>query len=418
MMERTLHRTLRTGLICLTLLLPVQAPAMGTRMPDRFGTPAVAPQDINDLLAQALLEISESRLDAALRSIETVLGLRPNFRLAHLIRGDLLLARARPLTGLGSADDARPQEVDALREEARVRLLHFLENPPAGKVPAQLLQMQAGQRYGIVVDAKDSRLYLFENIEGEPRLIRDFYVTIGANGVDKLREGDRKTPLGVYFVTGSLKPAKLGDFYGAGAFPINYPNGWDKAKGKSGHGIWLHGTPSDTYSRPPRASDGCIVLANPDLRDLSRYLQVGVTPVIITQRMQWKDRAEWQSERDALLAQLDLWRRDWEARDVQRYLDHYSEDFVGPGKSREIWTSSKRIAIEAKRWIRIGLDNVSVFRHPGPEDMAVVTFDQDFDSDRFESHTRKRQYWKLEGGRWRIVMEDTLYTRSINNSKA
>src|SRR3546814_8483534 len=49
---------------------------------------------------------------------------------------------------------------------------------------------------------------------------------------------------------------KLPDFYGDGAYPLNYPNEWDKHEGRKGYGIWLHGTPSTTYSRPPRASDG------------------------------------------------------------------------------------------------------------------------------------------------------------------
>jgi murein L,D-transpeptidase YafK len=64
---------------------------------------------------------------------------------------------------------------------------------------------------------------------------------------------------------------KLTDFYGSGAFPINYPNEWDRIRGRNGYGIWLHGTPRDTYSRPPRASDGCIVLSNEDL-DLHSYV--------------------------------------------------------------------------------------------------------------------------------------------------
>jgi murein L,D-transpeptidase YafK len=315
-------------------------------------------------------------------------------------------------------DAAHPQDIQALREEARVRLRQYLEAPPADKMPVYLLQMQAGQRYGLVVDTTSSRLYLFENDNGIPHLVRDYYVTIGANGADKLREGDKKTPLGVYFVTGTLQPAKLGDYYGSGAFPINYPNGWDKAQGKSGHGIWLHGTPSNTYSRPPRDSDGCIVLANPDLKDLSGYLQVGITPVVITDNMTWADRSQWQSERDALLAQLDLWRKDWESRDAERFLKHYAEEFVDTDKKRESWLKSKRSAIEGKKWIRVGIDNISIFRHPGNDDIAVVTFDQDFDSDRYQSRTRKRQYWKLEGDRWVIVFESSIYIRSANNKKA
>jgi hypothetical protein len=91
----------------------------------------------------------------------------------------------------------------------------------------------------------------------------------------------------VYQVTASLPKNKLSDFYGSGTFPISYPNEWDKRHGRKGHGIWLHGTPSDTYGRAARASNGCVVLANGDLDALSRNLQIGLTPVIIGEQIEW-----------------------------------------------------------------------------------------------------------------------------------
>ena len=120
--------------------------------------------------------------------------------------------------------------------------------------PRYLLQLQASQRHAVVVDTRRSRLYLYENVDGQPRFVADYYVSHGRLGIEKMREGDKKTPLGVYQVTGFLPPERLTDFYGAGALPINYPNAWDRKQGRKGHGIWLHGTPSDTFSRPPRAS--------------------------------------------------------------------------------------------------------------------------------------------------------------------
>src|SRR5207253_2380867 len=105
------------------------------------------------------------------------------------------------------------------------------------------------QKHALVVDSRRSRLYVFANADGRPRLIADYYVTLGKNGMEKTREGDQKTPIGVYHVTANLPRQKLTDFYGAGAFPINYPNEWDKRRGRNGHGIWLQGLPSAIYAR-------------------------------------------------------------------------------------------------------------------------------------------------------------------------
>src|SRR5258708_11690335 len=123
-----------------------------------------------------------------------------------------------------------------------------------------------------------ARLYLYQNDSGRPLLVAGYYVRSGKNGPLKVREGDEKTPIGVYHVTARLPQQKLSDFYGSGAFPINYPNEWDRIQGRNGHGIWLHGTPSDTYSRPPRSSNGCVVPANSHLEPLARNLHVGLTP--------------------------------------------------------------------------------------------------------------------------------------------
>ena len=98
----------------------------------------------------------------------------------------------------------------------------------------------------------------------------DFYISLGKNGVEKQRQGDQKTPLGVYRVISARE--RLPDFYGPGAFPLDYPNDWDRLQHRNGHGIWLHGTPSDTYSRAPWATDGCVVLTNEDFAKLSRYV--------------------------------------------------------------------------------------------------------------------------------------------------
>ena len=171
-----------------------------------------------------------------------------------------------------------------------------------------------------------STLYLFENVNGEPRYVSDFYISVGKKGADKVSEGDQNTPLGVYFVNSHLTKDKLTDFYGSGAYPLSYPNEWDKRLGRDGHGIWLHGTPSDTYSRPPRASNGCVVLANNDLNDLGSHLQIGVTPVIIASKIDWSDEAD-RTERSALLKEIEQWRSDWASRNTEAYLTHYARDF-------------------------------------------------------------------------------------------
>jgi murein L,D-transpeptidase YafK len=381
-----------------------------------FGVPSTlspAKGARSDVTADALLaavyeEIIGGHLDAALQDIEGLIRVRPNFRLAHLIKGDVLLARARPINTMGAAPNVPEAQMDGLRAEALARLRAYRERPPADRVPRYLLQLREDQQYAVVVDTRRSRLYLYRNDGGTPRFVADYYVSSGKNGPLKVREGDEKTPIGVYHVTESLPRQKLSDFYGSGAFPINYPNEWDRIQGRSGHGIWLHGTPSDTYSRPPRASNGCVVLANSDLDALARSLQIGVTPVIISEDIEWLSPEDWASERTSFGKQLEQWRADWESLDTERYLTHYSKSFSAPNQDLDSWSRHKRLVNGGKSWIKVKLSNLSMFRDPGKDGLVLVTFDQEYSSNNLSNTVTKRQYWLQEAGRWRIVYEGTV----------
>ncbi|KAB2968891.1 L,D-transpeptidase family protein [Zoogloea sp.] len=361
--------------------------------------------DPDPALAAVVRDIEDGRLDTALKKVDALIERFPNFRLAHLIRGDLLLARTRPIAAFGNLSGAPADKLSDLRDEAIVRLKAYRNRPPNNYVPRYLLQMEQEQKYAIVVDTQRSRLYIYQNDGGRPRFVADYYIAHGKLGAEKTREGDKRTPIGVYHVTANLPRQKLSDFYGSGAFPISYPNEWDRQQGRNGHGIWLHGTPSDTYSRPPRASDGCVVLTNQDFDAIAGYMQIGLTPVIISNTIEWLSLEDWTSERTALSRQIEAWRKDWESRDVDRYLSHYSKSFRNNDGDLEQWARQKRLVSSGKTWVKIALDKMSVFRNPGKQDMIVVTFEQDYRSNNLSNVLRKRQYWMKEGGQWKIIYE-------------
>jgi len=356
------------------------------------------------MLVEALIDVRNNRLSAALERVDALLAIKPDFRLAQLVKGDLLMARARPIPTLGAAE-APAERLNDLRDEARARLARYALPPPNDRVPKYLLQLQPEQRYAVVVDTAKSTLYLFENRAGTPRYIADYYITVGKNGTNKLREGDKKTPVGVYHVTEQLARDRLDPFYGSGAFPISYPNEWDARQGRNGHGIWLHGTPRDTYSRPPRASDGCVVLTNEDLDDLAKRVEIGVTPVVIADRIEWIELQASHALRATLNEQLDSWRADWESGNAERYLQHYSRAFAAENTNLAQWSAQKRRVNASKDWIKVRLSAASVFLYPGRDDLAVVNFMQDYSSNNLSNKMQKRQYWIREAGIWKILYE-------------
>ena len=356
-------------------------------------------------LSGVLQAIQLNRLGLALQRVNALLAAHPTFRLGYLIRGDLLLARTRPLQTFGDVAKTVPRDkVEGLRAEALARLHALRDRPSSNMMPQYVLQLSPEQKYALVVDSHGSRLYVFRNVGGLPRYVADYYVTLGKRGMDKTREGDQKTPVGLYHVTANLPQQKLADYYGVGAFPLNYPNAWDRSLGRNGHGIWLHGTPPDTYSRPPRASDGCIVLANPDLESVARFVRIDLTPVIISDQIDWTTAASLEAERRSLAAAIEAWRADWESRNLGRYLSHYSRSFHGDGQDFAQWAARKRLVNSAKTWVKVGISDVSMLRYPR-EPFVVVSFEQDYRSNNLSNVMRKKQYWVKRGGTWKILYE-------------
>lgn len=390
-------------------LLPWNATAIDTSDLGKFAAYGKFGANYTEgLLVKSLVSITQGHIQEALDTIDELLKTTPNFKLAHLVRGDLLMARSQELQSFGNVRARSPEAIEDLREEARKRIERYLSEKTASSIPEPLWQMDASQKHAIVVDANESRLYVYRNENGKPEYVADYYVTVGKNGSEKHVEGDKRTPLGVY-IAGTRLTRKLPDFYGSAAYPLDYPNEWDRKQGKKGHGIWLHGTPSDTYSRPPRASDGCVVIANPDLKSLSSILQNGNTPVIITNGMQWLSTNESSADKLALSETLENWRKDWEAQNTDQYLAHYSSQFFTRSTDLSGWAKEKRRIQTTKMDVEIKLSNLSMFRYPANGTaMAVVTFDQDFKSNHLDSRMRKRQYWIQENNRWKILYEGAV----------
>lgn len=383
--------------------------------PARKATAAVRKAPPRDGEAEArLIEIyrlvGQAKTREALRKAETLVRDHPNFQLAQLAYGDLLAAQQRPVRAFGDVPDdasrAAAQALAELREESQLRMRALRERPPAGAIPAQFLQLSPRTRHAIAVDASRARLYLFENGTSGLKLVADYYISVGKAGVEKVIEGDARTPLGVYYITSNLDPKTLKDFYGSGALPINYPNPYDARRGKTGYGIWLHGTPPDQFARAPKASDGCVVLANPDLERIIRTVEIRTTPVVIARSLRWVTPSAAQAEKRQFHDVLQAWRDAKASGDLGRLLGFYTSDFAVNGKTLAQWTPLLKVELGRVRGRDIQLKDLSVLRWTDSADTMVVTFGEVAAGSR--SGPVKRQYWVREDGQWRIFYEGVI----------
>lgn len=384
---------------------------VATRKPRRPVLPVSRDGQAEARLIEIYSLIGKAEMREALARAQRLVNEHPTFQLAQLVYGDLLSAQTRPVRMFGDVPDTKAKAAGAmlaeLREESQMRMKALRERPPAGTIPSQFLQLAPTSRHAIAVDASRSRLYLFENSATGMKLLADYYISVGKSGIEKVVEGDLRTPLGVYYITSNLDPKSLKDFYGSGALPINYPNAYDVKRGKTGSGIWLHGTPPGQFSRAPRATDGCVVMANPDLERIIRTVQVRTTPVVIAQKLDWVAPQSTQAHARSFEDSLHAWREAKSGGDLPRVLSFYTPDFVTHGgKGLPEWSRTLRAEVDRARGKDIQLKDVSYLRWTDSADTMVVTFGEVNEGSR--TGPTRRQYWVRQGTGWKIFYEGVI----------
>src|SRR5690349_5872715 len=101
-------------------------------------------------LTTAVDQLREGKSSEALKSLETLTRQQPNFRLAHLLYGELLAALSGSLDAPPGGGDSASR-LDDLAEEARVRLASEKAVPPDGFVPNAVLKLASVHKYLISV---------------------------------------------------------------------------------------------------------------------------------------------------------------------------------------------------------------------------------------------------------------------------
>jgi murein L,D-transpeptidase YafK len=384
------HRSLFVGAGLLLAAAAAAAPA-----------PDLTPEQ--ELIA-AMDNLQTGRVDDAWIELDHLVKRQPNFRLAQLFYRQLQEARSEEPARVHPV--ANDPELRDLMEEARLRLENSRQPIPANSVPDAILQLAPEHSSAILVDMSRARLYLLENRDGALTVTRSLYASSGKNGAGKQAFGDQRTPIGVYRITAFTPGRQLPDLYGSGAFPLSYPNVWDRRLGNRGAGIWLHGVPSDTYARPPRSTDGCVALSNDDLLGLKSLVAPGETPVVLSDHLTWRPRGSAAPERDEVMAQIEAWRARWSALDTEGYLKFYADDFETEGMGKRTFAQHKYRVNAGKSRIDVRLAAVDLFRYPGDEPLVVAHFTQHYTSSNYTKVNDKEQFWRRgANGQWRIVKE-------------
>lgn len=364
--------------------------------------------DIEELLIKSLYEIADGNLNNALLTIDTIIEKKPNFKLAHLIKGDIYQAYAEGINAFGGPDNQSKEKLNDLKEEARQRIKSHLKTGFSSINSTIRTTLPENLQKIIYIDTSNSRLFIFEKDGVMLNKVFDVYASIGKNGSRKNHEGDKKTPIGIYSLEKKIKQP-LSDFYGEGAYPINYPNSLDKLLNKTGHGIWIHGTPKNTYSRPPQSSDGCVVIANEDFINFEKQINNNNVKVIISDES-YEDyfKASHESNHSDFISAFNTWKTNWEAKNFDSYLAFYDSNAQYNFKNFKNWTDTKLKVFENSNAINVFVENFLAIDYPDDKDnLKYVEFKQTYTSNITNNVSIKQQIWRKFNNEWKIISEAT-----------
>ncbi|MBT9492946.1 MAG: L,D-transpeptidase [Paucibacter sp.] len=385
---------------------PARAPSV-TSTAERLLSSEINAQTPEGQLILAYQHLARGDEAQALATAEQLVKRQPDFALAQLLLGDLLLARSGQSSGAAdgpeTAASAAPGSAEGLRAEARLRLAALVERPPQHAVPMQLLGLSPAVRHAVIVDTGRARLYLFENSADGLRLIRDSYVSIGKLGTGKLIEGDQRTPLGTYHI--GLRRDEAAARYGAAALPLNYPSEYDRVLGRSGSSIWLHGERAGNYARSPQSTDGCIVLSNDEMSALANIVAQRETPVVIVDKLEWVDRnvAIKAPADNAFELAFHAWQQARLKQDAQTLRGFY-EAGLERGSDSNAARLDANLALMARLELPVqALERLSSLPWPDQPKVKIVTYRE------LSAHggapKLKRQYWREKDGHWTIFFD-------------
>ena len=259
----------------------------------------------------------------------------------------------------------------------------------------------------ILVDKKTNTISVCEYKDGRYQVLKKYHATLGQVKGDKEEEGDLKTPEGIYTFSSRSTPPTLKAKFGVMAYSLNFPNTYDKMAGRTGSNIMLHATDVPLRLKQNFDSLGCVVVENDQIKEIQPYIRLGLTPILIFSEL--TDDYMNPGQDVALKTFFESWIKDWESKDLDKYMDHYHSDFSVPGKKdKAAWRAYKGQLNKQYSSIKIGPEDVLYYRHPK---YSMITFTQNYQSKLksggwgHRSRGTKILYVAEEAGQPKIVAE-------------
>lgn len=258
------------------------------------------------------------------------------------------------------------------------------------------------KKFVILAQKNEKEMSLYEKDAKGFNKLKTYSMIIGENSGDKLVEGDKKTPEGVYELT--QRRTGLDQFYGPLALVTSYPNTFEKSLAKTGHGIWIHGMPLNGDRE--LFTQGCLAIGNNNLESLDKVIDYKNT-ILITTNKEFKKASK--DDIALILSSIYKWRDTWKYSKTSEYLDFYSKDFKRSDRSDFNTFAAQKTRIFSKNESKtIKLFNIDIAPYPNSlnKNMYKVLMDEEYFSPTVTFIGKKELFIEVANNKVQILSED------------
>lgn len=268
----------------------------------------------------------------------------------------------------------------------------YVQNISADSIPNVLL----------VDKSRQCLFVLNSNAPAHIQIVDTFRITTGKIDGNKEKEGDQKTPEGIYRIVSSIPGEQLPPRYGPVAFVLDYPNLADQIQNRNGSNIWIHGRDEAIVDRQ---TEGCISLENGKLLQLADYITLQQTLVIIIDSLYHNSHAGAVTAKFHTSAPLiSRWADTWERGELDRFAKLISEHFkTRSWKSRSAYLNNKKNLEALYAWKDVAIDKLWLLQS---DYEACASFLQEYLCPTFYSRGLKTLQLIWADSVWQIINED------------
>ncbi|MCB0363063.1 MAG: hypothetical protein KDD35_10085, partial [Bdellovibrionales bacterium] len=140
------------------------------------------------------------------------------------------------------------------------------------------------------------------------------------------------------------------------------------------------------------------------IQKVSELITLKQTPIIIEEQVSYVSPDSHVNQLNQISSWLENWRKSWETKDIDAYIEHYDQQFKSLGMNRSLWKSYKENLNTRYQFIQVQTQDPLILVH---NNEAVIKFMQHYQSDLKSDYGEKTLYLKKDAsGEFKIVGEE------------